>query len=158
MDPLIDSLGGLELRFVGNLALGIEFNVMNFKQFLASDDRMFTSDKPVATIMGEELWLKNLPTEGMKFICLSALKKNPTTACDWDNDKTEYPVPSKSKLIDMVNYRLMGSGRMPADKLNNATDDLVPPKTTDQALAAMQTLAVDPERERAMQQQAQQKR
>jgi hypothetical protein len=155
--PLIESLGGLELKYIGNPSLGVEFQPMSFDQFLASVGRLFTAGEPAATLMGSDLWLKNLPTPGMKFVCLTALLKNPTTACDWDNDKTEYPVPSKSKLIDMVNYRLMSKGRMPADKLNNAADDLVPPKTTDQAVAAMQQLAIDPERERAMQQQAQQK-
>jgi hypothetical protein len=113
---------------------------------------LFTAGEAAATRMGDELWLKNLPTPGMKFVCLMSLLKNPTSACNWDNDN-EYPVPSKSKLIDMVNYRLLSKGRMPADKLNNATDDLIPPKTTDQAVAAMQSLATDPERERAMQQQ-----
>jgi len=155
LKPLIDSLGGLELKYIGNPSLGISFQLMTFDRYMASDGRMFTPGEPVATRMGDELLLKNLPTPGMKFICLTSLLKNPTNACDWDNDKTEYPVPSKSKLIDMVNYRLMSKGRMPADKLNNATDDLVPPKTTDQALSAMQSLAADPEQERAMQQQAQ---
>jgi hypothetical protein len=156
LKPLIESLGGLEIKFVGNPALDVNFQMMSLDQWLSSGGRLFTADGAAATIMGNELWLKNLPTPGMKFICLTSLLKNPTTACDWDNDE-EYPVPSKSKLIDMVNYRLMSKGRMPADKLNNATDDLVPPKTTDQAVAAMQGLAADPERERAMQQQQQQR-
>ena len=155
LNPHITSIGGREVKYVGNPAIGLNIQLVTFTSFMASDGRMFTNDKPIATIVGDELWLKQLPTPGMKFLCLTELLQNPTQACDWNNDTTEYPVPSKSKLIDMVTYRIMAPGRRPADKLNNATDDLVPPKTTDEALNAMQALAVDPERERAAQQQAQ---
>jgi len=131
------------LAYVGNKTGSVQFHVMNTNQYFASDGRMWTKGKPAATVIGDTLFLKNLPTEGFKFVCLNALLRDPRTACDWRTDESDYPVPSETKLIDMVLYRIQLSGRVPDDKVNNAADDTVPPRAADEAVGALQQMTTE---------------
>lgn len=136
----VSGLGGSEISHVGNRNGTVSFDILNINDFNSLDGRVWTKHAKVSSRVGDRLYLKNLPTKGMKYICLREILEDPTTGCNWNDNETEYPVPSVTKLVDMVLYRLMTSGRLPSDKVNNATDDTVPVKIGDQAIAMQQNL------------------
>ena len=143
LNGLIQGIGVSNIIYAGNKIGTMQFHIMTNNQYYGSEGRMWTQDKPAATKIGDILYLKNLPTEGFKFICLNELLSDPRTACDWRTDESQYPVPSETKLVDMVLYRIMLSGRTPDDKVNNAADDTVPPKAADEAVGALQQMTTE---------------
>jgi hypothetical protein len=74
------------------------------------------------TIVGSEAYFKNLPTHGIKFLCIIALIKDPTNSCNWILSKTEYPVPSATKLELLVVKDIVSLWGMPEDKQQDADD------------------------------------
>jgi len=156
MKSHVKGLGSQAIKFIGNRSGTISFSQYSFQGYNSMEGRVWTKNTKAATIIGDELRLKNLPTEGMKFICLLEVLEDPRTACDWVEDKSDYPVPSETKLVDMVLYRLMVSGRLPADKLNNAADDIVPPQASAEAVGMQQRLQTEGSRPQSQGNQKQQ--
>lgn len=139
----VKGLNGSEIKHIGDRLGSVKFNIMNFNQFTSLEGRVWTKNTSAALVLADAIHLKNLPTPGMKFVCLLEILEDPRNSCDWIDDTTEYPVPSATKLVDMVLYRLMISGRMPDDKLNNATDDTVNPKIADELIGQQQRMQTE---------------
>lgn len=137
MPLLITKIGESNIKFIGS-PTGQKYNRYSYDGFLSTHARLWTPNTLGFTQVGSEMLLNRLITPGMKFICMMVLLKNPSTSCDWNEDESEYPVPSETKLVDMVLYRLRGNAR---DVLNNAADDLNPPKIEEQELARSQQLS-----------------
>ena len=91
----------------------------------------------------------------MKFICLLEILEDPRQGCDWRNDDSDYPVPSVTKLVDMVLYRLMVSGSQPIDTINNAEDDTADPRITNNLIGMQQQLQTEGGRPQAQSNQKQ---
>lgn len=149
LKPHVTGLNGLEIRHIGNRLGSLKFTKMSFDSFNSLESRKWTPKTKAATIVGDLMFLKNIPTAGMKFVCLLELLEDPRTACDWRNDESTYPVPSAQKLIDMVLYRLMTSGRVPDDKLQNAAADTADPRISDEAIGMQQRLQTEQSRPQA---------
>lgn len=142
LKPHVKGLSGAEIKYIGDRLGYLPFTKMTFNEFISIEGRVWTGGTRAATILSTDLYLKNIPI-GMKFICLLEVLEDPRGACNWIEDTSEYPVPSDTKLVDMVAYRLMNSLRMPDDKLNNATDDTSSPKIADSVIAAQQRLQTE---------------
>lgn len=134
----VKGLKGNEITYVGNKDGSFSFDILSFEDYNSMDGRVWTKHVPAAVVIGSEMRLKNLPTVGMKFVCIKEILEDPTTACNWDDNETDYPVPSVTKLVDMVLYRIMS--KLPSDKINNATDDTTAPKIQAQEIAKQQKL------------------
>ena len=138
LPQLVTNVGDLDLSYVGDKSGGNPFFRFEFGQFASLESRMFTKNTHAYSIIGNELLLKNLYTDGQKFVCLLALLRDPSTACNWDEENS-YPLPSENKLIKLVVYALQGNTKA-SDVLNNASDDLIQPKVNQQALAEQQQM------------------
>jgi len=148
LKPHVTGIGGNGISYIGNKTGTIRFDLLSFDDYSTMEGRVWTKEALSSTLLGDKLLLKNLPTKGFSFICLREILLDPTTACTWDDNITEYPVPSVKKLINMVVYEIMTGSRLPSDKINNATDDTTAPKIQDQAIAQQQRLQTSGEQNR----------
>lgn len=118
---LVSKIGWNNINYLGDddITNGIGFTRKTLKGFGTSDHARWTGGKSVYTKVGGKIYLKNLPTRGMKFITMSAILFNPLTACDYDSTDP-YPVPSHYKLELLVLKHLITSYNLPRDVLDDA--------------------------------------
>jgi len=135
LPQLVTRVDDLDLKYVGDKSGVNGFDRFEWGRFATLNSRMFTKYSHAYSIIGNNLFLRNLYTKGQKFVCLLALLRDPVKACDWDDDN--YPVPSEKKLIDLVLLSMQTSTKV-TDVLNNAADDLMQPKINQQAVAEQQ--------------------
>ncbi len=137
LPQLITGIGNQDIKYLGNRVGDGFFSRLIYEEFISTQYRIYTSMKSYYSVVGNEVILKNLPTEGMLFLCARILAKDPISACDWDSETTHYPVPSENKLVDLVLYKLQSSTKV-TDVLNNTADDTTIPKVNQDVLAAQQ--------------------
>lgn len=135
INGLITKVGDSNIKFIGTES-GVRYNKYTYNGFQTISYRLWTKNSLGYTQIGSDILLNELVTPGMKYICALVLLKDPSIACNWEDDN-DYPVPSEMKLIDLVSYRLRGNAK---DVLNNSADDINPPKIEEQELARNQEL------------------
>jgi hypothetical protein len=118
---LISKIGWNNIKYLGDddFTNGIGFTRKSLSGFGVSNHGRWTGEKPVYTKLGSKIYLKNLPTIGMKFITMGALLFNPLAACNFDSTNA-YPVPSHYKLELFVLKHLITSYNLPRDVLDDA--------------------------------------
>ena len=144
---LISKVGQLDVKYLGYKKT--TYNRYDFMELLSLDARIWTKNSLGFSLVGNELRINRLITPEQKFMCGMFLLQDPTKDCEWDKETTNYPVPSEFKLIRMTLAELRGGAK---DELNNASDDLTPPKIDAEIVANSE--AQDPRNR----QQSQQKR
>lgn len=118
---LVSKIGWNNIKYLGDddFSNGIEFTRKSLNGFGTSHHGRWTGNKPVYTKVGSKIYLKNLPTVGMKFITMAGILFNPLTACNFDSTDA-YPVPSHYKLELLVLKHLITSYNLPRDILDDA--------------------------------------
>lgn len=107
------------------------FHKVTTNNFMMFRGQRLLSDKKTWTRLGNKLFFKNLPQD-TRFICGHVLLYNPTSACNWDDDTSDYPVPSESTVQLLVLRSLAGSLPIPGNELNDAREVVVPQQNAQQ--------------------------
>ena len=118
----ITEVGELDILYFGKDDFKKSFSRKSFDGWVNNKGNLRTGYDPMYTIVGSQSYFKNLPTHGIKFLCLIALLKDPTTACNWVQSTEEYPVPSAVKLEILVVKDIVSLWGIQPDKLNNGDD------------------------------------
>jgi len=118
----ITEIGDLDILYFGKDDFKRSFGRKSFDGWVNNKGNLRTGLLPIYTIVGNEAYFKNLPTHGVKFLCLIVLLKDPTSACNWLTDETEYPVPSATKLEMLIVKDIVSLWGIAQDKMNDADD------------------------------------
>lgn len=100
----------------------------DYQMYLAQDYAAYTRNQPIFTIIEDSdagliAPIKNLPTSGLKNVCIYAINNSPNQECEFDEDAT-YPIPGI--LVHKVEYlvikHFLAAAGIPQDVLNDAND------------------------------------
>lgn len=97
---LVSGVGPLNIKSITDKKKTFVFTRVGYEDFIDYETE-YTRPGPIFTNIGEKLYLKNLPTDGMSFVSIWALLSSPRGACGW-KDTNYYPVPSVYKLKLLV--------------------------------------------------------
>jgi hypothetical protein len=101
LPSLINTVGELNLLYIGPDDYKRNWSLLNFQSWMNVSANLATGHLPAGTLIGSRIYLKNLPTQGITFICIMALLYNPTTACNWKDDSI-YPAPDDLTIQTLV--------------------------------------------------------
>lgn len=128
--PAIEDLGGPEIMFFGTLATADqprqEFSQTNYMGMLYADHSPWTGGKTRYMIVGNEIKIKNIPTSGLKYVCLIAILSDPMNGkCFTQSENDPYPIPNNlvHKLELIALKQLMSTLQNPPDQKNNAQEN-----------------------------------
>lgn len=127
ISPLLSVAGKLYIRFVGSQDFTTSFSYLPMQSIQNSGEALWTKSTPTYTPVGiNKLLLRNLPTEGMKWICVVSIYSNPNISCkDWKEKPYPIPAPLRTKLeYDLVQMLIKPMLLVNPEQRNNATDDM----------------------------------
>lgn len=102
---LVPGLMDKDIKFVSDAGIQHTATRMNFKGFVKAK-LQYVDDPFCYSIIGSTIYLKNLPTDGLKFISMAGILTKPSTACNWKSTDL-YPVPSAYKLKLLVKQDIL---------------------------------------------------
>jgi hypothetical protein len=163
LPKLIEGIGWANIIYFGNVefakiygGLHNSWDRYNMKGWLSMEYQEWIGRRPAFTIIGgykagETIiqegtlaLLKNLPSTGVKYLCVNGIFANPEDAlCDEDDFlEMDYPLPSNMihKLELIVIKQILSTEGVPGDDINNAKDN------TANVVRPQQHKNIDPER------------
>jgi len=88
------SLGQDGIKYFGTVDKMHPFRRSNFQGFMFSGYEKYTGKVPTFTLVDDKAILKNLPTQGLKYVCLIAVFEDPRNICSEDD-----PFPIARHLV-----------------------------------------------------------
>jgi hypothetical protein len=121
LPKLVGGIGWADIKFLGLDDYKTNFVRKNLLGFNTSDGDYWGRNNALFTIIGKEAKLKNLPTAGLRYVCLIGILDDPTTACTWDAD-IEYPLPNHliAKLEIIVLKQILSTYNIKGDYRSDA--------------------------------------
>jgi hypothetical protein len=107
LSPLVTGLMRRELKSVMSQSMENTFMRVNFSNFINYKPQ-YSKPGPLYTIVGNNMYLKNLPTKSTKFISYLGIHQKPSTVCNY-KDTDPYPVPSSYKLKLLVKQDILST-------------------------------------------------
>jgi hypothetical protein len=115
------SLGKDGIKYFGGSNLNSPFRYQNFSGFMFSGHETYTGGVPGYSLVDDYALLKNLPTKGMKFVCIIGVFEDPSDHCKEDD-----PFPIARHLVHklelLVIQQLMSTLQIGPDEKNDARD------------------------------------
>lgn len=111
-----------DILYFGTDQFNMNWGRKKVQDWLDLSGNIVTSTLPTYTTVGDTAWLKNSPTSDLKFLCAILLLRDPTTACDWKDDESEYPVPNDYKIQLLVKQDILQTHPRFRDIMHNGTD------------------------------------
>lgn len=127
LPPLITDVDWNEIIFLGSPEFQ-KYHRKTLDAWISNEGNPFTNGMPIYTVVGNQVYLRNKITQGMKKVCGVFLLSNPVDACDYDKDVDNYPIPSEYKLELLVLKDLLSVGYR-GDIMNDAQETSVDPRT-----------------------------
>lgn len=121
LPPLIMKVGLKNIMYFGLDDYQTQFARMSFDGYMSSDGALWTGKMPLYTVVDGMALMKNLPTPGLKYICIMALLSNPVDACNYD-ENDDYPVPDTYKLELLIKKDIMSLYGIVGDEINDSRD------------------------------------
>lgn len=128
--PSLEDLGGPEIMYFGTTGSATqprqEFAQTNYMGYLYSQHSPWTGTKPRYIVVGKEIKIKNIPTSGLKYVCLIAVLSDPTQGnCFTLTENDPYPIPNNlvHKLELIALKQLQSTLNNPPDQKNNAQEN-----------------------------------
>jgi hypothetical protein len=122
LPPLIKGVGWKDILYFGTDMFKSGFTRMTFTNWSEIEGNLYSGTMPAFTMVGNSLMLKNMPASDLKFLCAILLLSNPVDACNWQEDTSEFPVPSDYKLQMLMKQDILASYGIPKDKQHDGTD------------------------------------
>lgn len=126
LPTLVSDMSPYDIKYLGGVDLQSGGTRLSLDGFANLQHSRFVKDKFHYTIMGNDCYLKNLPSSINKdtgFLSGMLLLHNPVDACNW-NDETNYPCPSDYRLQVLTIQHILEGHRMKTDENNNAREQL----------------------------------
>lgn len=123
INKLLPGIGSNGLLYVGSDELDGGFAIKSLSGFIASDGNVYTGSKPLCTVLGEQLLLKNIPI-GTQRLTLVGIWENVTELSNFDDDD-DFPTPSGYKLQMLVKKDLSVTWGIPLDGFKSENDETV---------------------------------
>lgn len=121
---LVPGIGMKSLRYVGDDDFTTPgFKIGSMSEMQSSDGALYTSQKPIASVIGNKCILKNIP-KGTRKLFVIGLYMNPLDVVGFD-ENSPYPVPSTYKLEMLVKKDLLSTWGFPLDVLKSMNDETV---------------------------------
>lgn len=116
------SLGQDAIKYFGTVNKKIPFRRTNYSGHLYSEHETYTGRAPSFTLVDDKAMLKNMPTAGMKFICVIAVFEDPRNIC---NEDDPFPIARHlvHKLELIVIQQLTSLIQIGPDETNNGRDN-----------------------------------
>jgi len=115
-------LGYNGVKYFGTTDKKTPFRRVSYPGYLYSDHESYTSKAPSYTLLDTKAFLKNLPTDTLKFICIIGIFENPRGHC-----KPEDAFPIARHLVHKLELiavkQLVSTISIGPDEYNNAKDD-----------------------------------
>lgn len=124
--PSLEDLGGNEVIYFGTADKRTEFSSRNYMGKLYGNYSAWTGNKPYYTIVGSEFKIGNIPTNGLKYVCLIGILSNPFEGkCYSLTENDPYPVPNHivHELELIAIKQLMSTLNVPPDVKNNSQEN-----------------------------------
>jgi hypothetical protein len=124
--PSLEDLGGHEVIYFGTADKRTEFSSRNYMGKLYGNYSAWTGNKPYYTIVGTEFKIGNIPTTGLKYVCLIGILSNPFEGkCYSLTENDPYPVPNHivHELELIAIKQLMSTLNVPPDVKNNSQEN-----------------------------------
>lgn len=123
---LITGLGWSDIYYLGTVGRKGGFQRTGVTQFQYNEHSQLKKKKPYYTIIGGKAYLKNLPSDSLKYISLIGILEDPmNTGCYDVTENDEYPIPAhmihKMEII-VIKHFASSMGILP-DEFNNAIDN-----------------------------------
>lgn len=128
---VVPGLGNQAVRVLGypDKNMGKSIYVGTLDSFINITSLPYGRGEMIGTIVGDKLLLRNLPINGSRFMCMTAVLSRPESACDYSKGSA-YPVANIDRLEYIVWLRVMQALAVPPDQINDAADVLkLQPKT-----------------------------
>lgn len=118
------SLGWKAIKYIGNsdYASNQEFHRLSLSGFQSIKGRRWTGHKTFYFVNNTEVLYHNLPTTGIKKVCVLAILNDPTSACNWDDETTPYPTPDPYKLELLVKQDILSTFGISKDEVQDSRD------------------------------------
>jgi hypothetical protein len=120
--PKVESALGYDaIKYFGTVDKATPFRRGNYQSFLYSGHEKYTGKVPFFTIVDDKAILKNLPTKGLKFVCMIGVLEDPRNIC---NEDDPFPIARHlvHKLELLVIQQLMSTLNIGPDENNDARD------------------------------------
>lgn len=116
------SIGYDGIKYFGTVDKRTPFRRVNYQGHMFAGHEKYTGRAPMFTLIDDKAILSNMPTAGMKFVCLIAIFEDPRNICDQDD-----PFPLARHLIHklelIVIQQLMSTMQIGPDEANNGRDN-----------------------------------
>lgn len=116
------SLGYDSIKYFGTVDKKTPFRRLNFQGHMFAEYEKYTGKAPSFTLIDNQALLNNMPTHGMKFVCLIAVFEDPRDICD-QNDPFPLARHLIHKLEMIVIQQLMALIQIGPDEANNGRDN-----------------------------------
>jgi hypothetical protein len=120
---LISFIGYDNIKYLGGPGWNNPFYKVPFSTFVQGTTGIWTTGKPIFTEISGKVLFKNLPTDGLKYICLLGLLESPESSCEYDEEKP-YPVSDPLKIEIIVIKNLLSRLGINYKEKNDASPDL----------------------------------
>lgn len=125
MENLIEGVGNNDIKYVGLDNYSCNFKRVSLSAFINSSGDIWNNDV-LYHVMGNTLYFKNLPSSGIKFVCVTGLWERPTSICNYNLMEDIYPVPSLYKLKILVRNDILKSwGYINEEKVPTGEDQTI---------------------------------
>ena len=124
--PQLEDLSGAEIYYFGSADKKNKFQYRNYMGKLYGNASPWTGLKPFYVADRGEFILGNIPTSGMKYVCLIAILSDPMNgACFSLTENDPYPIPNNivHKLELIALKQLMSTLQNPPDQKNNSQEN-----------------------------------
>ena len=118
---LVPNTGWNNIKYFGLIDMKTPFSRKNVDGFLSLDGNKWTGKDPAYLVVDSHAYLANLPSSGIKFLCMIALLDDPIDECDWDEDD-DYPVSDVFKLEMLVKKDILSTFGIRADVEQDSRD------------------------------------
>jgi len=140
---VVGGIGNRDIIYLGDTNMNTSgYDRVNIKSFQTYNKRKWTGYKCIYVVIGGKAYFKNLPTTGLKYLCLIGITSGPTSLCD-STRTDKYPIPDVLlyKLKIMVVKQILVTLQVPEDIINDAIDNTMNaqiPKNVQQGLQEAQ--------------------
>ena len=117
---LMPFIGDKDIIYLGTSNMKNNFRRVTMGGFPFNEFYHFTKRRPVYTMVGNEVFLKDLPTSSMKILYMVCILADPRNAPGWDDDVNIFPTPSPFKLEMLIKQDIFKSYGVMPDVSDNA--------------------------------------
>ena len=130
---LIDGIGTKDILYLGLDGFAEDFTRVNLRNFIQADYSEYATDFAMYCRIGNSILIKNLPNDGLRFVCVTFVSMSPVDECNYDT-ATNYPASDHilSRVKRLVKMDVLQSMGYPKDFINDALPAMQQPQVPEE--------------------------